>query len=62
MRPLILAATLLASVLTSEAALAQRFSQVNLVSDVSGESQIVNGNGTTVRVFFCIDTVAGKIA
>jgi len=27
-----------------------------LVSDISGESQIVNGNGTTVRVFFGIET------
>ena len=31
------------------------------VSDLSGESQIVNGNGTTVRVFFCIDSQTGKI-
>jgi len=33
-----------------------------LVSDVSGESQIINGNGTTVRVFFCIDNLTGKIS
>jgi two-component system, sensor histidine kinase PdtaS len=32
-----------------------------LVSDVSGESQFVNGNGTTVRVFFSIDNPTGKI-
>jgi two-component sensor histidine kinase len=31
------------------------------VSDLSGESQIVNGNGTTVLVFFCIDSLTGKI-
>jgi two-component system, sensor histidine kinase PdtaS len=31
-----------------------------LVSDISGESQIVNGNGTTVRVYFCIDHLTGK--
>ena len=31
-----------------------------LVSDISGESQIVNDNGTTVRVYFCIDHLTGK--
>jgi two-component sensor histidine kinase len=32
-----------------------------LVSDVSGESQIVNGNGTTVRVYFNIENLADKL-
>jgi len=31
-----------------------------LVSDVSGDSQIINGSGTTVRVFFCIDGLPGR--
>jgi two-component system, sensor histidine kinase PdtaS len=31
-----------------------------LVSDISGESQIINGNGTTVRVYFCNDHLTGK--
>ncbi|GGA97805.1 hypothetical protein GCM10011511_21420 [Puia dinghuensis] len=30
-----------------------------LVSDISGESQIINGNGTTVRVLFCINSNYG---
>jgi two-component sensor histidine kinase len=31
-----------------------------LVSDISGESQILNDNGTTVRVFFCIDSLPDR--
>jgi two-component system, sensor histidine kinase PdtaS len=32
-----------------------------LISDVSGEGQIINENGTTVRVFFSIDSFTGKV-